>query len=124
VSAWGEIVRVLLVVVVISVLGLFGFRTWFVDAAEQFRADYRPTPSSGELPGRYDRVVEVTYMARCQRGTGDVTYCRCTLDKLSAKFSEGRFLRMDAKLAKNPNAKLPKQATRIFQTCERESAES
>jgi hypothetical protein len=117
-------VRVLLAVVVISLVALFGFRTWFLDAAEQFRADYRPTPSSGELPGRYDPVVEATYMARCHRGTGDVTYCRCTLDKLSSKFSEGRFLRMDARLAKNPHAKLPKRATRIFQTCERESANS
>lgn len=116
--------RLLIAIVVIGVLGVFGFRTWFLDAAEQLRTDYRPTPSSGELPGRYDRVVEATYMARCQRGTGDVVYCRCTLEKLSAKFSEKRFLAMDARLAKNPNAKIPARASKIYRSCERQSARS
>ena len=109
--------RILLAIVVLGVVVAFGASGFVLDAVRDLRTDYRPSPSAGDLPGRYDQVVEVTYMARCQRDTNDVTYCRCTLEKLSAKFGQAKFEKMNARLAQNPDARLPRQAREVFDNC-------
>ena len=116
--------RVLLAIVVLGVVVMFGARGWLLEAAEDLRADYRPTPASGELPGRYERVVEATYMARCQRDTRDVVYCRCTLEELGEKYRQPKFLKIEARLEKNPDGKLPHRVSRIIERCRAQSADS
>jgi hypothetical protein len=49
-------VRILLVIVVLGAGVAFGASGFILDTVRDLRTDYRPSPSAGDLPGRYDRL--------------------------------------------------------------------